>query len=465
MFFALHTNLKWFNPPPHVLTTAPFAAAKTGAHVHMGVRICISGLNNTARPLYARKLNRNRFTRRLDYNTIPPTMSAHRIQTYIAREIGINFVLSLVLFTFIVLLSRLLKLTDLVIGSGVSLASVARLFLALLPSFMLITMPLSFLLAVLLTFARMSADSEIVAMKACGISVYKMAYPVLILALLVCGATAYLSAYAEPTGRRTMRDIAVNVAMDKASSAIRAQVFNDDFPGLTIFADKVYKDTNQLEGVFISDTRMDEKHTIIAASRGKLVPDRASDSMLLHLRDGSIHRDADNTDKNGLQIINFSTYDIIISMENAAAQDSGATLRPKLQTLPQLWDSLQQSTADQKQHRRELRAEIHERLIMPLSPLLFSLIAIPLGISSHRSNKGAGFALSLTVFMVYYMFLTIAKTLVVEQGWPATATMWTPILGFGICGMLLLIATAEERSFNPIKNAISLLKNRCEKTG
>jgi lipopolysaccharide export system permease protein len=311
----------------------------------------------------------------------------------------------------------------------------------------------------------MSADSEIVAMKACGISVYKMAYPVLILALLVCGATAYLSAYAEPAGRRTMRDIAVNVAMDRASSAIKAQVFNDDFPGLTIFADKVYKDTNQLEGVFISDTRMDEKHTIIAASRGKLVPDRASDSMLLHLRDGSIHRDADNTDKNGLQIINFSTYDIMISMENAAAQDSGATLRPKLQTLPQLWESLQQSTADQKQHRRELRAEIHERLIMPLSPLLFSLIAIPLGISSHRSNKGAGFALSLTVFMVYYMFLTIAKTLVVEQGWPATSTMWTPILGFGICGMLLLIATAEERSFNPIKNAISLLKNRCGKTG
>jgi len=372
----------------------------------------------------------------------------------------VNFLLSLTLFTFIVLLSRLLKLTDLVIGSGVSMGSVTQLFLAMMPSFMLITMPLSFLLAVLLTFARMSADSEIVAMKACGISVYKMALPVIILAILVCGATAYLSAYAEPTGRRTMRDIAINVAMDKASSAVRAQVFNDEFPGLTIFADKVFKETNQLEGVFISDTRIDATQTIITATSGKLMTDKASNTLLLHLKDGAIHRDTDDAQKNGLQIINFSTYDINISMENSAAQDSGTTLRPKLQTLFQLFNSFEQSSeSHDKQERRELRAEIHERLIMPLSPLLFSLIAIPLGISSHRSNKGAGFALSLVVFMVYYMFLSIAKTLVVEQGWPIDLTMWAPSFGFAFCGVLLFISSAKERPFNPFRYVFSYLKN------
>ncbi|MCA1796458.1 MAG: LPS export ABC transporter permease LptF [Desulfuromonadaceae bacterium] len=392
-------------------------------------------------------------------------MSAFRIQTYIAREVVVNFLLSLTLFTFIVLLSRLLKLTDLVIGSGVSLGSVARLFLAMMPSFMLITMPLSFLLAVLLTFARMSADSEIVAMKACGISVYKMARPVIILSLFVCSATAYLSTYAEPTGRRTMRDIAINVAMDKASSAVREQVFNNEFPGLTIFADKVFKDTNQLEGVFISDTRIDANQTIITATSGKLVTDKASNTLLLHLKDGAIHRDTDNAQKDGLQIINFSTYDINISMENSAAQASGTTLRPKLQTLFQLFNSLEKSSDPQEQQkRRELRAEIHERLIMPLSPILFSLIAIPLGISSHRSNKGAGFALSLAVFMIYYMFLSIAKTLVIEQGWPTSVTMWTPSIGFAVCGSFFLITCAKERSFNPISSGFSYLKRLGKKT-
>jgi len=388
-------------------------------------------------------------------------MSAYRIQTYIAREVVVNFLLSLTLFTFIVLLSRLLKLTDLVIGSGVSLGSVARLFLAMMPSFMLITMPLSFLLAVLLTFARMSADSEIVAMKACGISLYKMAHPVFILALFVCGATVYLSAHAEPTGRRTMRDIAINVAMDKASSAVKAQVFNDEFPGLTIFADTVFKDTNQLEGVFISDTRLDARQTIITATSGKLVTDKTNNSLLLHLKDGAIHRDADNAQNGGLQIINFSTYDINIAMENSASQASGDAQRPKLLTLFQLFDSLQENPGPQEQQeQRELRAEIHERMIMPFSPILFSLIAIPLGISSHRSNKGAGFTLSLTVFMIYYMFLSIAKTLAIEQGWPVSVTMWTPSIGFALCGAFLLVTTARERSINPISGGFSNLKNR-----
>lgn len=392
-------------------------------------------------------------------------MSAFRIQTYIGREVVVNFFLSLTLFTFIVLLSRLLKLTDLVIGSGVSLVSVTRLFLAMMPSFLLITMPLSFLLAVLLTFGRMSADSEIVAMKASGIGVYRMAGPAIILALLVCCATAYLSIYAEPTGRRTMRDIAINVAMDKASSAVKAQVFNDKFPGLTIFADKVFKDTNQLEGIFISDSRIDDSQTIITATKGKLVTDKPSNALLLHLKDGSIHRNTDDAQNGGLQVISFSTYDINISMENSAAQASGTALRPKLQTLFQLFDSLKQKPDIlEEQKRLELRAEINERLIMPLSPLLFSLIAIPLGISSHRSNKGAGFALSLAVFMIYYMLLSIAKTLVIEQNWPLTATMWTPSIGFALFGVFLLVSTARERTFKPFNSGFFYLKNKLRRT-
>jgi lipopolysaccharide export system permease protein len=96
---------------------------------------------------------------------------------------------------------------------------------------------------------------------------------------------------------------------------------------------------------------------------------------------------------------------------------------------------------------------------MPLSPLLFSLIAIPLGISSHRSNKGAGFAISLAVFMIYYMFLSIAKTLAVEQGWPVASTMWAPSFGFAFCGILLFISSAKERPFNPFRYVVSYLKN------
>lgn len=387
-------------------------------------------------------------------------MSALRIQTYIAREISVNFVLSLTLFTFIVLLSRLLKLADLIIGSGVSPGSVTALFVAMLPSFLLITMPLSFLLAVLLTFARMSADSEIVAMKGCGISVYRMAGPVIMLALLVCAASAYLAMYAEPIGQKNMRSIAINVAMEKASSAIKAQVFNDSFPGLTLFADKVFHATNQLQGVFISDTRIGSQKTIITAKTGKLVTNKSSNNLLLHLNDGSIHRDSGTDAKASLQIINFTTYDINISMEDTSTLEGNSPIRPKLQTITQLLSSLQQVSADvdgDKLRKHELKAEIYERFILLISPLLFSMIAIPLGISSHRSSKGAGFAVSLLVFMIYYMFLSISKTLVIEQDWPPALTMLTPGFTFAACGVFLFISAANERIFNPFRAVATVL--------
>lgn len=388
-------------------------------------------------------------------------MSALRIQTYIAREIIVNFFLSLTLFTFIVLLSRLLKLTDLIIGSGVAFGSVAALFVAMLPSFLLITMPLSFLLAVLLTFARMSAESEIVAMKACGISIYKMSGPVITLALLVCTANAYLAMYAEPTGQKNMRTIAIDVAMEKASSAIKAQVFNSAFPGLTLFADKVFQATNQLQGVFICDTRIGSQKTIITSKTGKLVTDKSSNKLLLHLKDGDIHRDTSTDAEASLQIINFTTYDINISMEDTSTMDGSGPIRPKMQTITQLFNSLQRQAntdiEDMKPHIYVLKAEIYERFILLFSPLLFSLIAIPLGISSHRSSKGAGFTIALIVFMVYYMFLSISKTLVIEQGWPPALTMLTPSFIFAACGAFLFISAAKERVLNPFRPVAGFL--------
>ncbi|MDY0211429.1 MAG: LPS export ABC transporter permease LptF [Desulfuromonadaceae bacterium] len=381
-------------------------------------------------------------------------MSALRIQTYIAREIVVNFALSLTLFTFIVLLSRLLKLMDLIIGSGVAPSSVAALFIAMLPSFLLITMPLSFLLAVLLTFARMSAESEIVAMKACGISVYKMSEPVIMLALLVCTANAYLAMYAEPTGQKNMRNIAIDVAMEKASSAIKAQVFNDTFPGLTLFADKVYHATNQLQGVFICDTRIGSQKTIITSKTGKLVTDTSTNKLLLHLNNGSIHRVSGTDAKASLQIINFTTYDINISMEDTSTLEGSVPIRPKLQTITQLFNSLHMANADTEDaelHTYELKAEIYERFILLFSPLLFSVIAIPLGISSHRSSKGAGFTVALVVFMIYYMLLSVSKTLVIEQGWPPALAMLTPSFVFAACGAFLFISAANERVLNPFR--------------
>ena len=91
------------------------------------------------------------------------------------------------------------------------------------------------------------------------------------------------------------------------------------------------------------------------------------------------------------------------------------------------------------------QVELNERLILPLSPLIFALIAIPLGIRSHRSNRSGGLAWALLVFLVYYLLFSISKTMVIDNGWPPTLSMWSPTLIFLVMGCSLLHYTAQER--------------------
>src|SRR5665647_2869316 len=113
---------------------------------------------------------------------------------YIVREISSLFLLGIVIFTLVLLMGRLITLTDLVVSHGVPFADVSRMILYLVPSFLVFTIPMAFLLAVLLAFGRLSADNEIVVIKASGISLIQMLPPV-----IVCAVVAVLLALGAST--------------------------------------------------------------------------------------------------------------------------------------------------------------------------------------------------------------------------------------------------------------------------
>ena len=104
-------------------------------------------------------------------------MPAIRIHRYILKEIAVPTGLGMLILTFVLFMGRILKLAEMVINKGVPLGEIGKLFAFLLPNFLVITLPLAFLLGVLLGFGRLSADSEIVALKSSGISLYGMLQP------------------------------------------------------------------------------------------------------------------------------------------------------------------------------------------------------------------------------------------------------------------------------------------------
>lgn len=370
-------------------------------------------------------------------------MSASRIHRYIIRETAVPMGLGLIIFTFVLLVGRILKLVEMVINKGVPFIEIAKLFLYLLPSFLVITIPLAFLLGVLLGFGRLSTDSETVALKSSGISLYEMIKPVILLSLTVCLIMGSLTLFAEPAGKLAFRNQVFQIATKRATIGIQPRVFNDEFDGLVIYTNEIENHTGKMQGVFISDEQVGTTPSIILAKSGRVVPDQDTHTLTLRLENGAIHRKPTKKEEEIYQIIGFTSYDINLNM---GQQLPNAEARPKKESEMTLAELKKlRETATLEFDRNLFTIEFHKRFILPLAPIIFALIGVPLGIQSSRSGRGGGFALGLVIFLVYYILFSFAETLADEGGLPPIATLWIPNLLFLTGGIYLLHLAAMEK--------------------
>jgi lipopolysaccharide export system permease protein len=382
-------------------------------------------------------------------------MSNSRINRYILREITVPMGLALAVFTFVLLMGRLLKLVELVINKGVPPADIGRLFLCLMPSFLVVTLPLSFLLGVMLGFGRLSSDREVMACKASGISLYQLAFPVILLALLTCLGNGALTLVIRPASETAFREQLFRISASRASIAIQPNVFNDSFDDLVLYAGGVDDRRGLMRDVFISDEREESLPAVIIAETGRIVPNRDTLSMVLRLENGAVHRQPEGKLPDSYQILQFSTYDINLGLDRAATKKVRKGKKPKEMSLAELRTPPDETDAEKM---REIQAELQGRFSQPLAPLLFALIGVPFGIQPHRSGRGGAFALGLFTFLCYYLLSSFAETLAVEGQMPAVV-LWLPNLLFLVGGLFLLHRSATEKPVTlPSGNAESLFR-------
>ena len=384
-------------------------------------------------------------------------MSIRRIHRYIAREIGIPTLLALVVFTFVLLMGRILKLMELVINKGVPAIEILQLFSYLIPTFLVITLPLAFLLGVMLGFGRLSSDSEIIALKASGVSLYYMFKPVLVLAVLTALLTALLTLVLGPAGNRAFREQIFNIAAKRANVGIQPHVFNAEFDDLVLYVDDEDEENNLFKGVMISDQRTGASPSIIFAQQGRIFSDPEALTLTLRIENGAIHRATPG--KEADQIIRFSTYDVNLNMGQQLEQAEKRPPKPAEIRSRELAKTLFPDSGN-KPENPKLAIEFHSRLIFPLAPLLFALVGVPLGVHAQRSGRSGNFSIALFVFLSYYLSLSLAETLVVESGFPAALSLWFPSLLFFIGGLILFQRAAQERRLSLWDQVLSLWKGR-----
>lgn len=371
------------------------------------------------------------------------TMSNLRIHRYLIREISTPIILSLLIFTFVLLLGRIPQLTEMIINKGVSAAEIFRLFSYLLPSFFSITVPLSFLLGVLLAFGRLSADSEVIALKAAGVSLYSLLKPVLFLSVVFSILTAWMTTSIEPASKTAFRNKAFQIAASQASVGIRPGIFNDDFAGIVLHIRNLDERRGIMKEVFISDEREGKIPATIVARQGRFIPDPENLNLTLRLSNGSIHRRPTRENKTTYQLISFSSYDINLNVgKQLTAETQRNRSRGELS-----WGELNEAQANAKNVRRANRfaVEKHKRITVAFAPFVFALVGVPLGLQSNRSGKGAGFALALAIALAYYLLLSIAGTIACKGLAPVAIVLWLPNICFLLGGSYFLHCTAREK--------------------
>ncbi|HYB91933.1 MAG TPA: LPS export ABC transporter permease LptF [Candidatus Binataceae bacterium] len=361
------------------------------------------------------------------------------LDRYVAREVLGPFAVGVGLLTFALVTGRLLKLTEMVVNHGVSLADVAKLILLIMPAFLELTLGMAVLLGVLMGFGRMSADQEMTAARACGVSLYRLAVPVIAVSIVVYAVATWFAFSLRPWSNSRLHDLIYYLTRTKASAGLKEKTFNDNVPGIIIYVDQVSDNGATLKGVMICDSRNPQQQNSIIAHRGIMFSDQGHGSTTLRLFDGSIFGTESTSDQS--HVTSFRIYDLSIRSKEAidlADRDPGELSYLDLKA--RIATARASGKADY-----ESETELAGKYTVPLATLMFALLGISLGIKPARGGHSERFGVSVALFFLYYGVMRVGKTFAEHGRLGAFAAMSLPDILFAVLAVWLFVRAATDK--------------------
>lgn len=386
----------------------------------------------------------------------------HRlINRYILKEIALPFFMILFVLTLVLLLGKILQLMDLMINKGIRFTDIAQLILFLMPSFLMFTIPISLLIAILIGLGRLSGDNEITIMKMSGVSLYQLALPVIFAALVAFVLTGITTLFLVPYGNVASKILLFDMAKQKASIGIREKVFIDDFRGILLYAEKIPIHGDFLEGVLISDNRISKEPSTIIARKAYLISDPDTLAITLRLENGTTHT-VDAGLKN-YRMMDFHFYDVRLDLTESLSDGKKSGTKSSTDMTVTELSAVLKSKGMKEEALREVEIELNKKLTIPLTCLLFAFIGLPLGIRAHRSVRSRGFAIGLAVVLIYYLFRLSGEALVETGRLSPIIGAWAPSGIFAVTGLLLFYLAAREHSLRVRSGTLHSFTSRPEK--
>jgi LPS export ABC transporter permease LptG/LPS export ABC transporter permease LptF len=364
------------------------------------------------------------------------------LDRYIVREILPPFALALLVFTFILQMDPVARLAQPLLAKGAPASVIARALLTLLPQALAVTVPMAFLLGLLVAFGRLSGDSEWVAIQACGVSLTRMLRPVLALALVAWAITQWVLIVAVPWGNQSFREIEYNLVAQRVETEIKPRVFFQDFQNLVLYVRDVRQDVPGWTDVFVADTRRAGQPEISLARRGRMVLDRSKRTVEMILEDGIQHRVTQ--DASGKEKYETNRFDRMVMSQDPSSvfPNAGPAKGEPEMTIAELRQRVQ-TLRKQGGSPHNAIWYIQQKFSIPVACLVFALIGLGFGVSSSRGGKLAAFTVGIGVIFAYYVLLFMSHSLVKGGRVPPAIGPWIPNLVLGLFGLLVVVGRSR----------------------
>jgi lipopolysaccharide export system permease protein len=360
-----------------------------------------------------------------------------RLSLYVLSQLLGPAALFAFLMTVVVWLTQSLRLLDLVINRGQSAPTFVYLSILILPSLLVIILPIAYFAGSLYALTKLNQDSELVVMSSAGYSRAQIAVPVLTAAAIVMALTYLCGLYLMPAGQRAMKDKVLDIRADVGAALLDEGEFNTPAPGLTVFIRELNSD-GHIRGVLVHDSR-NKKHPIsYLAESGQLAQTPAGARLLMY--DGTIEQTG--TSGAQLSVLKFKSY--AFDLDQFAGQTHATDRATSERFLNELfWPPSTLKPAA----RAAYFAEGNNRLAQPLYCIAFGLIALAV-IARGRRVRGAQ-ALRITLAAVAAASLRIAGYGVqgLATHWPFMCILFYVIPLAGAAGAIAMLMGFDPAAF------------------
>ena len=439
---------------------------------------------------------------------------------YVIKELFGPFLFALAVITFVLLMDFILDVLNKIINKGLSAGIVLEIFVLSLAWMLALSIPMAVLVAALMGYGRLSADSEIIAFKSCGVSLVNLVSPGLLVGLILAVFLTWFNDRILPESNHRARLLMSDITRKKPTWSLEENIFLDYFDGYHILVRSIDNKTSRISAVTIFDHKEPKAPRTITAKDGEIEFSPDGSKLKMTLYDGEIHEpDPENPDRYrrvefkkqtltlqgsstelvrsssgargdrempvGMMIDENRKYEVKIKESQAAVDsllaaslaeliDSGefdSTGTPKstladrhaIQKVNDILSRVEFETRNIRTYERHINSrsvEIHKKFSIPAACIAFILIGAPLGVMTRKGGMATGIGLSLLFFIIYWAFLIGGEELADRLYLSGALAMWLPNIIIGGAGIILIAAVNKRTTIGGFEILRKLLPGR-----